>query len=196
MTTERQRLANKANAQKSTGPRSAAGRRRSALNATRHGLTTSPDWGSVRSWFRVILADPSAEPNLLDMDPLRRAALRLAEAEAWRDRAIRAEEAHLAEMAERSLKRGNRSILELTELDITDPEVLAFMIERSDDTNWREGLRILLHSSPNRPVGLRHTLKQLNRYRRQAEARQHKSLREWTRVTLNRRKTKRTQFQS
>jgi hypothetical protein len=196
MTTERQRLANKANAQKSTGPRSAAGRRRSALNATRHGLTTSPDWGSVRFWFRVILADPSAEPNLLDMDPLRRAALRLAEAEALRDRAIRAEEPHLAEMAERSLTRGNRSILELTELDITDPEVPALMIERSDDTNWREGLRILLHSSPNRPVGLRHTLKQLNRYRRQAEARQHKSLREWTRVTLNRRKTKRTQFQS
>ena len=39
MTTDRQRDANRRNAQGSTGPRSAAGRRRSSRNATRHGLT-------------------------------------------------------------------------------------------------------------------------------------------------------------
>jgi hypothetical protein len=39
MASERQILANRANALKSTGPRSAAGRMRSSLNAYRHGLS-------------------------------------------------------------------------------------------------------------------------------------------------------------
>jgi hypothetical protein len=39
MTTEKQRAANRHNAKKSTGPKSAAGRARSRMNATQHGLT-------------------------------------------------------------------------------------------------------------------------------------------------------------
>lgn len=40
MTTERRRLANRENAKKSTGPRSAAGKARASRNAMRHGLST------------------------------------------------------------------------------------------------------------------------------------------------------------
>jgi len=39
LTTEKQKQANKANAQKSTGPRTADGKSRSKLNALKHGLT-------------------------------------------------------------------------------------------------------------------------------------------------------------
>ncbi len=49
MTSDRKREANRANAKKSTGPKSAAGKKRVAQNALRHGLSTGPH------------SDPSAE---------------------------------------------------------------------------------------------------------------------------------------
>ena len=47
MTSERQREANRRNARKSTGPRTTLGREISALNATRHGLTSREPEGAV-----------------------------------------------------------------------------------------------------------------------------------------------------
>jgi hypothetical protein len=48
MATERQRAANRANAQRSTGPKSHAGKKRASQNAYRHGLSAcillGPDW--------------------------------------------------------------------------------------------------------------------------------------------------------
>jgi hypothetical protein len=52
MTSPRKRLANKANASKSTGPKTAAGMRAASLNATTHGLSVATDPDSL---------DPTAE---------------------------------------------------------------------------------------------------------------------------------------
>ena len=145
----------------------------------RHGLTTSPDWRDVRSWYRIILDDATAEPDLLEPDPRHRAALSLAEAEARRDSAGRVEEAHLADMAERHLKRGQRSLEDLARLDLEDPETLEVLIAKETDPDMRKALRIFLETCPNRPVAMRDTLKRLTRYRRQAEARRRKALKAW-----------------
>ncbi|WP_371039293.1 hypothetical protein [Rhodosalinus sp. FB01] len=58
MTTARQMAANRRNAQASTGPRSAAGRRRSSGNARRHGLTapiTEPEVQAMAAGLRARL---------------------------------------------------------------------------------------------------------------------------------------------
>ena len=52
MTSPRKRLANRANASKSTGPKTAAGMRTASLNATTHGLSVATDPDSL---------DPTAE---------------------------------------------------------------------------------------------------------------------------------------
>lgn len=185
MTTERQKQANRANAQKSSGPRSRAGRARSARNALRHGLTTSPDWSNVTSWYRIILDDPGIEPDLLDIDPMRQAALNLAEAEAWRDRATRVEQAHIADMANRALTQGQWRPPENGELDFDDPETLRLMIRNYTDDFMVGALRIMLRASPKRPVALRKAQKQLTRYRREAEARRRKALKIWIALNSN-----------
>ncbi|WP_407192916.1 hypothetical protein [Bradyrhizobium sp. STM 3566] len=48
MTSDRQRAANRANAQRSTGPKSRAGKARASLNAYRHGLAARTEIGSDR----------------------------------------------------------------------------------------------------------------------------------------------------
>jgi hypothetical protein len=59
--------ANRANAKKSTGPRSAAGKRRSSQNARRHGLSTPPDAVGIRDIAALarIFADPQPHVRVL-----------------------------------------------------------------------------------------------------------------------------------
>lgn len=56
MASEKQMAANRANAQKSTGPRTAVGRAKSSRNAYRHGLSVAmaPDLAEVELLARVI----------------------------------------------------------------------------------------------------------------------------------------------
>lgn len=73
---------NKANAKKSTGPKTAAGKARVSGNAWRHGATARTDLGSVATWARIILDRPELTLADLLKDSVRMAAaLALAEAE-------------------------------------------------------------------------------------------------------------------
>lgn len=69
MATEKQIAANRANAKRSTGPKTAAGKRRSSRNAYRHGLSGPVLWdpailAKVDSTARDCFEEPAAEDQL------------------------------------------------------------------------------------------------------------------------------------
>ena len=76
MASDKQIAANRANAKKSTGPRTAAGRAKSSRNAYRHGLSVPlpPDPQAVEALARAIAGEAAGEVQL-------RAAFALAEAQ-------------------------------------------------------------------------------------------------------------------
>ena len=70
---------NRANAAKSTGPKTRAGKAASSKNARRHGATGAPDPRRVASWLSVILDRPQVTPrDLLPADAAGDLALTLA----------------------------------------------------------------------------------------------------------------------
>lgn len=90
MTSERRIAANRANARKSTGPRTAAGRRRASQNARRHGLTTAPSADRRAHHLEIILDDPRLRSRPLSGEALG-LAQSLADAEAQLERVKKAE---------------------------------------------------------------------------------------------------------
>jgi hypothetical protein len=83
VTSDAIRERNRANAMKSTGPRTAAGKAIVAGNARRHGATSRPDPSAVDTWLGIILDKPDISPaELLPGDERGFRALVLAEAEA------------------------------------------------------------------------------------------------------------------
>ena len=89
---------NRANAAKSTGPKTRAGKAASSKNATRHGATGAPDPSHVASWLSVILDRPQVTPNdLMPAGGREQLTLTLAMAEA---RLAAAEEALTAAAVE------------------------------------------------------------------------------------------------
>ena len=79
MTSRRQRAANRANAARSTGPRSKSGKAAASLNAMRHGLAmaarSEPGADAEIETLARTIAEEAARPDLMDW------ARRIAEAE-------------------------------------------------------------------------------------------------------------------
>jgi hypothetical protein len=91
MTDHRIRARNRANARKSTGPKTPQGKEAIVQNARRHGLTGRPDPDRLRAWLAVILDQPQITPSdLMGDDDYFFLALKLAEAE---ERLVAAQEA-------------------------------------------------------------------------------------------------------
>jgi hypothetical protein len=188
MTTNRQLAANRANARRSTGPKTAAGKVRSAGNSRRHGLTAPPDADALRAWYRLILADPSASLDPLERDPRQRAAHDLADAEARLQRVRLAEEQYFRN------PEGDFSRAELDMIETRD-----ILLDGAEHFGWdKEGRRLLGRVSKmlqrwtvRRQKSQKHRGRLLARYRGVAEARRRTALRRWiTEIT------KRTQLQS
>ena len=74
---------NRANARKSTGPKTREGKAKVAGNALKHGATAQPDPESVATWLAIILDRPEVKPeDLIPQDDVAFRALTLAKAEA------------------------------------------------------------------------------------------------------------------
>ena len=86
MTSATQWEANRKNARKSTGPRTEKGRKRVALNAQRHGLSSRPLAEKILAHLRQILGDPCATVEAANSTADGQVALALALAEARLDR--------------------------------------------------------------------------------------------------------------
>ena len=182
MTTERQKAANTANAKKSTGPKSSAGRNRSSKNAHKHGLTAQPLWDEVTKWYRTILDDPEAAPDPMARDDRLRAAFQLAETEAQLERCQQTERAHLIRMFDHAGNTSGRSFKDTIEKVLKYPngiDALKMMAERLDDPFLVGGIKILISSHPDGPAALRRDMHSFRRYRREAEGRRRKALAAW-----------------
>ena len=211
MTSARQVEANRANARKSTGPRTAEGKATSARNAARHGLTGALDSEAVREWYRVILHDPEADPDPFEQDPALRASVDLAEAEAHLTRVLEAEDRYLRD-AEGELSEWEEELIEERKWigewledgeserrfrnTLKDGPLKRSLLTDRGYRAWiRQGERLLLRfrgiSDRRRVRRLKdreRTGRMLARYRASAEARRQKALRHW--IEEN---TKRTQ---
>ena len=81
MATKAQIAANRANACKSTGPKSRTGKAKVAHNAQRHGATQAPEPEALALWLKVILDKPDATLDaMFEDDEAEQLALRLADA--------------------------------------------------------------------------------------------------------------------
>ena len=185
MTTQRQLKANRANAEKSTGPRSAAGRAQASGNARRHGLTTPLPWRDVIRWYRLITDDPGALPTANPGEEGGSAALRLAETEAHLERCLRAERAHTDLMFERAMdnidfwRTDLRTRLHREPVDVSAWAIWLANSEGPFDSFAKDTFRILIRTSKGRPAALDLRQRILRRYRAEAEARRRKALKAW-----------------
>lgn len=184
MTTERQKVANAANATKSTGPRTTEGRAKAAGNARKHGLNTTPPWNEVSSYLTLILGSAGMDP--LSLDTQSRAALALAEAEARLARCLMEERRQLVRMTELAAQKPFVPTVKAAEPTIKqkfDANTLPDW-QRARQTDWSNSQMPIFHEppAPDESEVLRRSIKTLTRYRREADAQKRKALRHWLEV--------------
>lgn len=182
MTSSKQIKSNAANAQKSTGPKTPTGKSNSSQNATSHGLNSPPPWDEVTHWYRAILDDAEAVPDFMTMSERSRLALRLAETEAQLRRTEKAERNYLKRAFERA---GDGKYVTLKDLissgnlDLSNIDVLKYILENTKDSDEVAILNVLIKESSEHVSLLRKKAVTFSRYRRQAESRRRKAIRNW-----------------
>jgi hypothetical protein len=129
---------NRANAQKSKGPRTVEGRGIVVGNARRHGATLRPDRESVSFWLAVILDRPEIKPaELIPEDE-----------GSYRARALAKAEARLisTKRALREFKAGTSGPIESQGRSELTPEDVRGMLDRSDvsKSEIEAGLSLLI----------------------------------------------------
>jgi hypothetical protein len=164
MTSQKQMRANRHNAERSTGPKSNTGKKRSAQNARRHGLTGKLEFSELAEWLRVILDCPSTELDYHASDPVSRAALLLAEAEARLERVYAIESEVFEQM-----------ILQRTELD-----QIKLVADGKDQKCILQEMQLELAGS--RFTSAVVATGTIARYLREAERQRHRALRHWIAV--------------
>lgn len=140
MTSDAIAARNRANASKSTGPKTSEGKAVVAGNARRHGATGRPNPESVAAWLSIILDNPDVTiADLMPQDDASYRALVLAEAEA---RYVAAETAllefdggHAAPMIK------TVRVPEFTEEDADLNENLEVLEQMREDTSYDLGRR-------------------------------------------------------
>jgi hypothetical protein len=176
MTADGRAARNRTNAQKSTGPKTPAGKAAVAQNARRHGVTAKPDPASVAAWVRVILDDPDLTPaELLAEDDRMRRALSLAAAEVKFCEALASLD---------RFERGGEVPSEMTGEFQGFKQTIAEELAEPETTKreYRAGLSSLhrpgkVNSTETAPDGNQHRL--LRRYLREARAQRRKAFQAW-----------------
>ena len=167
---------NRANASRSTGPRSAEGKATVAGNARRHGALARPDPTGVAAWLAVILDRPQVTPaDLLPLDEAGLRALVLAEVEA---RLVAAQDA--LDAFEAGEAEPNETVQDLRDMaDLIMDELLETSGTKRE---IRSNLSLLRHiarieEQDTALGGHRHRL--LRRYLREARATRRRAFEAW-----------------
>ncbi|NQZ73819.1 MAG: hypothetical protein HRT60_12195 [Dinoroseobacter sp.] len=179
MTRKDQAARNWANAQKSTGPKTAQGKAVVAKNARKHGVTGQLDPSSIAAWLAVILDTPELSATaLIPRDEVGVKALMLAQAEV---RLVRAEQAL------HDFEAGQETPSEIvTELRRFRDMILdELAVEPGTKREQRQAFSLIrrmvkVELEETAIGGKRHCL--LKRYAREARAQRRKALQSWTAI--------------
>lgn len=178
MPSDRRIAANRRNARRSTGPKTAEGRRRASGNARRHGLTTALSPDRVQHHLGVILEGLPADGRLLSGEGLGLAHA-LADAEAQLER-VKEADARLLEALLEAPRR--EEPLEPVPEQGADGARAGDDVDPDDEVSprtcgggdARRGRRARTCQSNDEEA-----LRCLLRYRKEAENRRHRALRDW-----------------
>jgi len=180
MTSPLQAASNRSNAEKSTGPKTRRGRKKSSQNARKHGLTAPVTVTEVERYWRIIVNDARRDFPPEVADPKDRIAMRLAAAEAQVARA-NAFEAIIEKSAAEPPPEIETEMLYEVSVELANAAFHGGMS--------REGMEMklafyqFLHAvKKDRERMIPKDRRLAARYMNEAEARRHKALKEWIEI--------------